>query len=74
MRIHCLSCRREINLNHPVSYDYQGPAKCFACGQMVEIATAHGSLTRSSLRGADAVIPELDLGKGRSAVPNQMKA
>jgi hypothetical protein len=44
MKIRCISCEREINLNHEVFYDYRGSVKCFSCSAMMEIRTTNGNL------------------------------
>jgi hypothetical protein len=48
MRIDCVSCGYEINLDHRVFDDYAGPIKCYCCGAMMEVTTAQG-LIRSVL-------------------------
>jgi ribosomal protein S27E len=42
MKINCISCEREVNLDHRVFEDYEGPVKCFSCGAMLEIKTTKG--------------------------------
>jgi DNA-directed RNA polymerase subunit N (RpoN/RPB10) len=44
MIVNCTSCGREINLDHKVFHDYDGPVKCFCCGVMMEIKVADGFL------------------------------
>jgi hypothetical protein len=44
MKIICISCKREVNLDHKVFEDYRGPVKCFSCGSMLEIQTSRGVL------------------------------
>jgi len=44
MKIDCISCEREINLNHEVFNDYKGAVKCFSCSAMMEIRTTEGNL------------------------------
>jgi hypothetical protein len=65
MRIQCLSCREEINLDHPVFYNYQGPVKCFGCGQMMQIRTIEGALARSSLWHESEIVPFAEAGELR---------
>jgi hypothetical protein len=43
MKISCISCEGEVNLDHKVFDDYEGPVKCFTCGAMLEIQTLQGS-------------------------------
>jgi hypothetical protein len=42
MRIDCVSCGYEINLDHRVFDDYAGPIKCYCCGAMMEVRTKQG--------------------------------
>ena len=42
MRIDCVSCGHEINLNHDLFDSYEGPVKCFICSTMMEITTKQG--------------------------------
>jgi hypothetical protein len=42
MRVKCISCGHEINLDHRVFDDYSGPVKCFCCSAMMEIKTVEG--------------------------------
>jgi hypothetical protein len=44
MIVNCTSCGREINLDHKVFEDYDGPVKCFCCGVMMEVKVADGLL------------------------------
>ena len=45
MKIICISCEREVNLDHKVFEDYEGPVKCFSYGAMLEIQTSNGVLS-----------------------------
>lgn len=49
MRIDCISCGYEINLDHRVFDDYTGPVKCYCCSAMMEIKTAQGLLCSAVL-------------------------
>jgi hypothetical protein len=49
MKITCISCGYEINLDHRVFDDYTGPVKCYSCSAMMEITTAQGLLRSSVL-------------------------
>jgi hypothetical protein len=42
MKIKCISCGREVNLDHTVFEDYEGPVKCFSCSTMMEMKTIRG--------------------------------
>ena len=49
MRINCVSCGHEINLNHDLFVDYAGPVKCFVCGTMMEIIATEGVINSIDL-------------------------
>jgi ribosomal protein S27E len=42
MKVNCTHCGHEINLDHEVFENYNGPVKCFACSAMLEIGTDSG--------------------------------
>jgi hypothetical protein len=42
MKVNCISCGYEVNLEHTGFEDYMGPVKCFCCGAMMEIKIAEG--------------------------------
>jgi hypothetical protein len=44
MKIECLSCGREMNLDQQVSSDFKGSIKCFSCSAAMEIQTMRGVL------------------------------
>jgi uncharacterized Zn finger protein len=44
MKVKCLSCGHELNLDHSIFKDYSGPVKCFSCGRMMEVKTVRGIL------------------------------
>jgi DNA-directed RNA polymerase subunit N (RpoN/RPB10) len=52
MEIKCISCGREINLDHKVFENYAGPVKCFCCSAMMEVKTAQGALRSLLLAGS----------------------
>jgi ribosomal protein S27E len=52
MKINCISCEREVNLDHKVFKNYEGPVKCFSCGAMLEIQTSRGVLGSINLFSA----------------------
>jgi ribosomal protein S27E len=35
MRVKCISCGHELNLDHFIFEDYSGPVKCFSCSAMI---------------------------------------
>jgi len=49
MRIYCVSCGHEINLNHDLFDDYEGPVKCFVCSTMMEIIAKEGVINSIDL-------------------------
>jgi DNA-directed RNA polymerase subunit N (RpoN/RPB10) len=42
MKVKCVSCGYEINLDHKIFNDYSGPIKCYSCSAMMEVKTAQG--------------------------------
>jgi ribosomal protein S27E len=44
MRVKCISCGNELNLDHWVFEDYSGPVKCFSCSTMMEVKTNGGAV------------------------------
>jgi ribosomal protein S27E len=44
MKVRCLSCGHELNLDHAVFHDYSGPVKCFSCSAMMELKTSRGEV------------------------------
>jgi len=42
MKVNCVSCGCEINLDHKVFYDYEGSVKCFSCGSMMRLESTQG--------------------------------
>jgi hypothetical protein len=44
MKVDCIYCGYEINLDHRIFDDYTGRIKCFSCGAMMEINTKQGLL------------------------------
>jgi DNA-directed RNA polymerase subunit N (RpoN/RPB10) len=42
MKIRCISCGRDVNLDHEVFENYEGPVKCFSCSTMMEMKTIRG--------------------------------
>ena len=57
MKITCLCCEREINLDHEIFENYAGPVKCFGCSTMLKLNTQAGavrSLTLLPSQGEEA--------------------
>jgi DNA-directed RNA polymerase subunit N (RpoN/RPB10) len=44
MKVDCVSCGYEINLDHKVFDDYSGPIRCYRCGLMMEAKTEQGTM------------------------------
>jgi ribosomal protein S27E len=44
MRVKCISCGHEINLDHGVFEEYSGPVKCFSCSAMMEVKSTGGEI------------------------------
>jgi DNA-directed RNA polymerase subunit RPC12/RpoP len=44
MKMKCLLCGREMNLDQHVSSDFKGSIKCFSCSAAMEIQTMRGVL------------------------------
>jgi len=44
MRVKCISCGNELNLDHGIFEDYSGPVKCFSCSAMMEVKTNGGEV------------------------------
>ena len=49
MKIECISCGRDVNLDHRVFENYEGPVKCFSCSAMMEMRTTRGFVDSISL-------------------------
>jgi len=44
MRVRCISCGNELNLDHWVFEEYSGPVKCFSCSAMMEVKSTGGEV------------------------------
>jgi ribosomal protein S27E len=44
MRVKCISCGEELNLDHGIFEDYSGPVKCFSCSAMMEVKSTRGEV------------------------------
>ncbi len=42
MKVNCITCGHELNLDHRIFDDYAGPVKCFSCSRIMEVKTARG--------------------------------
>ena len=54
MKFECLMCGYEINLDHDIFIEYEGPIKCFSCGGMMEIRTVQGTVDSVDLPSVSA--------------------
>jgi hypothetical protein len=66
MKVNCISCGYEVNLEHTGFEDYMGPVKCFCCGAMMEIKIAEGFVYSVN----PLAIPEDQASKNPSENPN----
>jgi ribosomal protein S27E len=60
MRVTCISCGHDLNLDHAVFHDYSGPVKCFSCSTLMELKTTGGEV--SSISALAAFRTEVDSG------------
>jgi ribosomal protein S27E len=44
MRVKCISCGNELNLDHRIFENYSGPVKCFGCSAMMEVKSTGGEV------------------------------
>lgn len=58
MNMTCIACSRDVNLDHMVFENYDGPVKCFSCGTMMEIRTEGGVLNSVAPQGCAVLFPE----------------
>ena len=58
MQLPCMGCGREVNLDHVIFDNYEGPVKCFCCGTMMEVRIVRGVLDSIVVRAATPVHPE----------------
>jgi hypothetical protein len=56
MRINCNICGYEWNLDHKVFQNYEGPIKCFYCGNVMLIKTSRGIL--DSIESSSVLPPQ----------------
>ena len=75
MRVKCISCGNELNLDHWVFEDYSGPVKCFSCSTMMEVKSTGGEIysinplaVYESKSGVQSVLPKSGL--RRSSLPD----
>jgi len=56
MNVTCIACSSDVNLDHVVFENYEGPVKCFSCGAMMEVRTVGGVLNSVAPQGGSPVI------------------
>lgn len=56
MNMACIGCTRDVNLDHVIFENYNGPVKCFSCGTIMEIRTVGGVLDTVAPHGGDPVL------------------
>ncbi len=44
MRVKCISCGEELNLDHGIFEDYSGPVRCFSCSARMEVKSTGGEV------------------------------
>jgi hypothetical protein len=58
MRMVCMGCGRDVNLDHVIFENYEGPVKCFCCGTMMQVKTVRGVLDSMVVQTAAPVYLE----------------
>jgi hypothetical protein len=56
MNMACIGCTRDVNLDHVIIENYNGPVKCFSCGTMMEIRTVGGVLDSVAPHGGSSIL------------------
>jgi len=59
MKLDCMHCDGSLHLNHPVFWRYQGPVKCFHCGNVMNVTIFDGRVQLSS-------VPKHNFTKGKT--------
>ncbi|HYB90220.1 MAG TPA: hypothetical protein VEC38_04155 [Candidatus Binataceae bacterium] len=67
MKINCLSCGHNIELDDAYADHYEGEIKCFGCGARLEIRTEQSAIRYVRLLGAPAGPPRSDQPGSRKA-------
>lgn len=71
MKINCLSCGHNIDLDDAYAENYDGPIKCFACSSTLELRTEQSAIRRVRLPDQSVVLaasqPQRNIGNGRAA-------
>jgi len=69
MKINCLSCGHNIDLDAAYAENYEGRIKCFACSATLELRTEHGVIRSVRFPGiaAPSELRAEALGNGRAA-------
>ena len=69
MKMKCLKCEYDINLEHKVFECYEGPIFCFCCNTMMEIESVNGILKAAKVSDLLPPIPSNDFDSNFSATP-----
>jgi predicted nucleic acid-binding Zn ribbon protein len=69
-RIKCIACGQEVNLDHVVFQNYEGPVKCFSCGAMMEVKTTRGTVDHVIVLEGAGIYMQKSAGRAESR-PNQ---
>lgn len=64
MKINCLSCGHNINLENDTYADYDGAIKCFACSAILEVKLVEGCIKSVKLHCLEQ--PDRGAAAGRS--------
>ncbi len=78
MKINCLSCGHNIDLDDAYGDHYEGQVKCFGCEARLEIRTEHGAIRHVHLLNRSAqhalIDDEARMQKGHAAKTRQNEA
>jgi len=73
MKITCVCCSGEVNLDHQIFENYAGPIKCFRCGAMMEAKTEEGKLCSLVLSPSEDKGPKKKLSEQRAYAGSKAK-
>ena len=66
MKINCLSCGHNINLEDSTYGDYEGAIKCYACGAILEVKLIEGCIKSVKLHSLAQTGGNAPAGKSRT--------
>jgi ribosomal protein S27E len=75
MKVKCISCGHELNLDHVLFDNYSGPVKCFSCSAMMVLKTTKGKVysvnlsPSSGATGNRAVLAKREFREARYPMP-----